>query len=123
LLVTLTSFNIFPSFANNHPLNNPIGGRVPTLVLSILMTVIRGVCITFVAYRMSNGNTFYERDCHAIYEASRDYSYNRPAELHIYARGAHAFGMQKQGLTSDLWIEQFGEWLRFEGFLKTDRDK
>ncbi|GHO97315.1 endo-1,4-beta-xylanase [Reticulibacter mediterranei] len=48
---------------------------------------------------------------------------NRPVELHIYARGGHAFGMQKQGLTSDHWIEQFGEWLRLEGFLKIDRDK
>jgi acetyl esterase/lipase len=48
---------------------------------------------------------------------------NRPVELHIYARGGHAFGMQKQGLTSDHWIEQFGEWLRVEGFLKNDHDK
>jgi acetyl esterase/lipase len=48
---------------------------------------------------------------------------NRSVELHLYTRGGHAFGMQKQGLTSDLWIEQFGEWLRVEGFLVNDCDK
>jgi acetyl esterase/lipase len=35
----------------------------------------------------------------------------RSAELHIYRRGAHGFGMVKQGLPSDRWIEQFHEWL------------
>lgn len=35
----------------------------------------------------------------------------RSAELHIYRRGAHGFGMVKQGFPSDRWIEQFHEWL------------
>jgi acetyl esterase/lipase len=35
----------------------------------------------------------------------------RSAELHIYRRGGHGFGMAKQGIPSDRWIEQFGEWL------------
>jgi acetyl esterase/lipase len=35
----------------------------------------------------------------------------RSAELHIYRRGAHGFGMVKQGLPCDRWIEQFHEWL------------
>jgi acetyl esterase/lipase len=39
-----------------------------------------------------------------------------PAELHIYAKGGHGFGMLKKGLPSDAWIERFGEWLRGEGF-------
>ena len=40
----------------------------------------------------------------------------RSAELHIYRRGAHGFGMVKQGFPSDRWIEQFGEWLTDLGF-------
>jgi acetyl esterase/lipase len=40
------------------------------------------------------------------------------AELHIYAKGGHGFGMRKQGLPTDKWIERFGEWLGLEGFLK-----
>ena len=39
-----------------------------------------------------------------------------PAELHIYARGGHGFGMLKKNLPSDHWIEHFGEWLKGEGF-------
>lgn len=34
-----------------------------------------------------------------------------PAEIHIYAAGGHGFGMFRQGLPSDSWIERFGEWL------------
>jgi acetyl esterase/lipase len=39
-----------------------------------------------------------------------------PAELHIYAKGGHGFGMLKKNLPSDHWIEHFGEWVRGEGF-------
>ena len=41
----------------------------------------------------------------------------RPAtpELHIYAKGGHAFGMLKKAQPSDHWIEHFGEWLRGDG--------
>ena len=33
------------------------------------------------------------------------------AELHMYARGGHGFGMRRQDLPSDTWIDRFGEWL------------
>lgn len=33
------------------------------------------------------------------------------AELHIYATGGHGFGMNKQGLPADQWIDRFGDWL------------
>jgi len=36
---------------------------------------------------------------------------NRSAELHIYRRGAHGFGMVKQGFPSDKWIDHFHDWL------------
>lgn len=41
---------------------------------------------------------------------------DRPAELHIFARGAHGFGMVKQGLPVDRWIDLFEDWLADQGF-------
>jgi acetyl esterase/lipase len=40
----------------------------------------------------------------------------RSAELHIYRRGSHGFGMVKQGFPSDRWIDQFHDWLTDLGF-------
>lgn len=40
-----------------------------------------------------------------------------PVELHIYAKGAHGFGMNQQNLPSDRWIERFADWLEGSGFL------
>ena len=40
------------------------------------------------------------------------------AELHIFAKGGHGFGMRKQSIPTDSWIELFGDWLGLEGFLK-----
>lgn len=41
----------------------------------------------------------------------------RPAELHIYSKGGHGFGMKTQNLPSDTWIDRFGEWLDVQGLL------
>jgi acetyl esterase/lipase len=35
----------------------------------------------------------------------------RPVELHVYERGSHGFGNQKQGSTSDGWVGQLVAWL------------
>ena len=50
-----------------------------------------------------------------LYSAWRDA--NHPVELHLYAQGGHGFGMNKQGLPSDHWIERFGDWLQGHGLL------
>jgi acetyl esterase/lipase len=42
---------------------------------------------------------------------------NLPVELHIYAKGGHGFGMTKQDLPTDHWIDRFYEWLQAQGFL------
>ena len=39
------------------------------------------------------------------------------AEIHIYAKGGHGFGMRSQNLPTDGWIERFAEWLKVQGFL------
>lgn len=43
---------------------------------------------------------------------------HKPAELHMYAKGGHGFGMRKLGIPTDHWIDRFAEWLELEGFLK-----
>lgn len=40
-----------------------------------------------------------------------------PVELHLYQQGGHGFGMRRQNLPSDAWIEAFGAWLGSHGFL------
>ncbi|MCJ7812505.1 alpha/beta hydrolase [bacterium] len=45
-------------------------------------------------------------------------SAGKSIEFHVYSKGGHGFGMRKQGLPIDNWIEQFGEWLDTQGFLK-----
>jgi len=42
---------------------------------------------------------------------------NKSAELHMYAKGGHGFGMHKQNIPADHWIDQFADWLKLEGFL------
>ena len=42
----------------------------------------------------------------------------RSAELHSYRRGNHGFGMAKQGMPSDRWIDQFRDWLADLSFLR-----
>jgi acetyl esterase/lipase len=45
------------------------------------------------------------------------------AELHIYSRGGHGFGMLRQRLPSDRWIEAFHAWLVAEGIAKVSGDR
>lgn len=38
-------------------------------------------------------------------------SAGRSSELHVFARGAHGFGMVKQGFPSDRWTDLFAAWV------------
>jgi len=42
----------------------------------------------------------------------------KPAELHMYAKGGHGFGMRQHNLPTDHWIDRFADWLDLQGFLK-----
>jgi acetyl esterase/lipase len=42
----------------------------------------------------------------------------KSAELHIYAKGGHGFGMRKHDLPTDHWIDRFAEWMELDGWLK-----
>jgi acetyl esterase/lipase len=57
----------------------------------------------FVVYRMVE----------TLYSAWADA--DRSAEMHIYRRGGHGFGMTKQGAPSDGWITLFHDWLADQG--------
>jgi acetyl esterase/lipase len=41
---------------------------------------------------------------------------NLPAELHIYAKGGHGFGMKKSGLPTADWLVRVGEWIKSMGW-------
>ncbi len=43
---------------------------------------------------------------------------HKSAELHMYAKGGHGFGMHKQNLPTDHWIDRFAEWMELQGWLK-----
>lgn len=42
---------------------------------------------------------------------------HKSAELHMYAKGSHGFGMHIQHIPTDQWIDRFAEWLTMQGFL------
>jgi len=41
----------------------------------------------------------------------------KSAELHMYAKGGHGFGVRPHNLPTDHWIDRFAEWLQLEGLL------
>ena len=40
-----------------------------------------------------------------------------PAELHIYVKGGHGYGMKKSGLPVNGWPDRVGEWFKSSGWL------
>jgi acetyl esterase/lipase len=55
---------------------------------------------------------------HSVHIYEKWVGAKQPAELHMYERGKHGFGMHKQNLPVDKWIERFGDWLEMQGLLK-----
>jgi len=52
--------------------------------------------------------------CPDLYSAWR--AAGKSAELHMYSKGGHGFGLRKQGLPVDSWIDRFADWLKATGF-------
>ena len=50
-------------------------------------------------------------DLYSKWQASK-----HPVELHMYQKGGHGFGMRKQNIPTDTWIERFSDWLKLNGF-------
>lgn len=43
---------------------------------------------------------------------------DQPAELHMYEKGKHGFGMKKQGLPTDAWIDRLTDWMKMHELIK-----
>ncbi|HEV7218079.1 MAG TPA: alpha/beta hydrolase [Terriglobales bacterium] len=43
---------------------------------------------------------------------------HKSVELHLYAKGGHGFGMRKQNIPTDHWIDRFADWMELQGWLK-----
>jgi len=55
---------------------------------------------------------------HSVDLYSKWLASKRPAEIHIYQEGNHGFGMHKQHIPTDTWIDRYGDWLGLLGLLK-----
>lgn len=55
---------------------------------------------------------------HSVDLYSKWLAAKKPAEIHMYEKGGHGFGMHQQNIPTDTWIERFGEWLGLLGYLK-----
>lgn len=42
---------------------------------------------------------------------------NVPAELHVYSKGGHGFGIRQRGQPVSAWPERWLDWMRIEGFI------
>lgn len=60
-------------------------------------------------------------DAVRLYEAWR--KSGAPAELHVYERGEHGFGLQPKGVTSDHWFEELLWWMKSRGLLGAARNE
>ena len=54
--------------------------------------------------------------CVAVYQAW--VAAHKKAELHLYTKGGHGFGMNKQGLPTDTWADRYVDWLTVLNVLK-----
>ena len=45
---------------------------------------------------------------------------NVPAELHIYGKGGHGFGVRKSSMPCSTWADRFVDWLKDQGMLATN---
>lgn len=57
----------------------------------------------------SDDNFGFQTHCTALYEKWN--AAKKQVELHIYKKGGHGFGMRKQNLPTDHWIDRMYEWL------------
>jgi acetyl esterase/lipase len=109
-LATASAFDYTPE--NRPDFVAPIYAYVPP---SLPMTVLKDAPALFIAAATDD-------ELHLVPMSINLYSAwlaaRHSAELHIYSKGGHGFGMNKQGQPSDTWIDRFGDWLQIQGLLK-----
>lgn len=53
---------------------------------------------------------------HSVNVYTKWFNAKQPAELHMYEKGGHGFGMNKKNLPTDSWIDRFTDWLSMHGY-------
>ncbi|UWX53884.1 dienelactone hydrolase family protein [Maribacter litopenaei] len=81
-----------------------IGSEIPSEKTPIYIAVAGDDELGMVPYSINIYNKWFKA--------------GQPAELHIYEKGGHGFGMRTQNLPTDTWYEQFGAWLKMHGFME-----
>lgn len=84
-----------------------IGSAVPSVKTPI-----------FVAAASNDG---LDLASHSVAVYSRWLEAKQPAELHMYQKGGHGFGMRKNNIPADSWIDRFGEWLAANNLIAVPR--
>ncbi len=72
----------------------------------------------FLAYASDDGLVADRVD--AFYDALR--KAGQHPELHIYRKGGHGFGMNRQGVSSDYWIEDLYHWMESLGYTRPNAE-
>ncbi len=78
-----------------------IGNKIPTEKTPIFIAVASDDELGFVPHSIAIYNKWHEA--------------KQPAELHIYEKGGHGFGMKNNNITTDKWTVQFIDWLKMQG--------
>ncbi len=55
---------------------------------------------------------------HSLHIYQKWFDAGHPAELHVYEKGGHGFGMRQQNLPTDSWTDRYWEWLKLHGYNK-----
>jgi len=69
------------------------------------------------AFILAATDDHLELASHSIDLYSQWLANKQSAELHVYAKGGHGFGMNKQKIPTDGWIERFADWLGMNNWL------
>ena len=93
------------------------GGPPPAFVAPIYGGETRGLPVPADAPPLFTAVTQDDRMLVSVVRGLVDdwFAADRPVECHLYARGNHGFGMARQGLPVDGWIDRFGAWLADQG--------
>nr|WP_293841826.1 alpha/beta hydrolase [uncultured Arsenicibacter sp.] len=110
---TLTLSVVYNATAENHPdFVAPIYAYEPAVIGSAIPAVRTPIFLAVA------GDDQLKMMPMSISIYKKWYDAGQPAELHIYEKGGHGFGMRKQNLPVDSWYERFGDWLVNQGLMK-----
>jgi acetyl esterase/lipase len=111
MVAALTAFNY--TAANRPDFVVPVYGDIPDSRLSKVLPDAPPI------YLLCTADDEFGFSSHAINLYKKWYEAKRPAELHIFAKGGHGFGVGNVNNTTYKWLGQFANWLAIEGLMKS----